>query len=95
MLLAKDWKDYKILDMSNGQKVESWGNIILTRPDPQIVWNEKQNPDVWKKSNAVYHRSNKGGGCWEQKTKTPYESLKKSYDYIKENVHIWRKIKLG
>ena len=71
MLLAKDWKDYKILDMSNGQKVESWGNIILTRPDPQIVWNEKQNPDVWKKSNAVYHRSNKGGGCWEQKTKTP------------------------
>ena len=71
MLLAKDWKDYKILDMSNGQKVESWGNIILTRPDPQIVWNEKQNPDVWKKSNAVYHRSNKGGGCWEQKTKIP------------------------
>jgi 23S rRNA (cytosine1962-C5)-methyltransferase len=67
MKLASNWKDYKILDMSDGMKVESWGNVILTRPDPQIVWNDKQNEKIWNKSHAVYYRSKTGGGYWEYK----------------------------
>ena len=71
MKLADNWKDYKILDMANGQKLESWGGIILSRPDPQIVWSEKQFSKLWDKSNAIYHRSKQGGGSWEYKKNTP------------------------
>ena len=71
MKLADNWKDYKILDMANGQKLESWGGIILSRPDPQIVWSEKQFSKLWGKSNAIYHRSKQGGGSWEYKKNTP------------------------
>lgn len=65
MKIAKDWIDYEILDMANGQKLERWGNYILNRPDPQIIWNEKSYPEEWKNENAKYIRSNKGGGHWE------------------------------
>lgn len=66
MLLASEWKDYELIDASNGQKLERWKNVYLLRPDPQIVWNdgnllEKYNSII----GAVYHRSNKGGGAWE------------------------------
>ena len=71
MRIANDWKDYEILDMASGKKLERWGKYILDRPDPQIVWLEKQNKEIWKKADAVYHRSNKGGGHWETKTKVP------------------------
>ena len=67
MKIANNWTDYKILDMSDGMKVEFWNGVILTRPDPQIVWKSKQNEKVWEKSNAVYHRSKSGGGYWEYK----------------------------
>ena len=65
MRLANDWKDYEILDMANGKKLERWGNYILQRPDPQIVWQDKSFTDKWKNVDAVYHRSKKGGGYWE------------------------------
>ena len=65
MKVAKDWKDYEILDMANGEKLERWGNYILERPDPQIVWQDKTFKDKWKKVDAIYHRSKKGGGYWE------------------------------
>lgn len=65
MRLANNWKDYEILDMANGEKLEKWGNYILERPDPQIVWQDKSFKDKWKKVDAVYHRSKKGGGYWE------------------------------
>ena len=68
MRLAKDWKDYEILDMASGMKLERWGGYILNRPDPQIVWNEKTNKELWKNVNAKYIRSNKGGGHWENIT---------------------------
>ena len=71
MKIAKDWKDYEILDMADGKKLERWGDIILERPDPQIVWKEKTFPDKWKKVNATYHRSKAGGGAWEYKTRIP------------------------
>ena len=48
MKLANNWKDYEILDMANGEKLERWGNVILIRPDPQIIWNKKEHEEKWK-----------------------------------------------
>ena len=62
MIVANDWKDYEIIDMSNGEKLERWGNIVLIRPDPQIIWSEKSHPEEWKSANARYNRSKNGGG---------------------------------
>ena len=71
MRLANEWKDYKILDMADGQKLERWGDVILARPDPQIIWKSKSFPNKWKEINAEYHRSKTGGGAWEFKKKMP------------------------
>ena len=71
MKIANNWKDYKILDMAEGQKLEKWGEIILSRPDPQIIWKEKTYPKKWKEINAVYHRSKTGGGAWKFHKKMP------------------------
>ena len=71
MEIARDWKDYEILDMSNGEKLERWANVILTRPDPQIIWKEKTFPEKWKTANARYSRSNTGGGAWQYNKKMP------------------------
>ena len=71
MNIANSWKDYEILDMASGQKLERWGNIILSRPDPQIIWNNKSFPEKWKKANAKYNRSKTGGGSWEFNNKMP------------------------
>jgi len=69
MIIANDWKDYKIIDMADGQKLERWGNIILSRPDPQIIWTNKSFPEKWKKADAVYSRSKTGGGAWKYNKK--------------------------
>ena len=58
MKLANKWNDYEILDMANGEKLERWGDVILIRPDPQIIWNEKSFPQKWDKVCARYNRSN-------------------------------------
>ena len=71
MIIANNWKDYEILDMANGEKLERWGNITLIRPDPQIIWKEKSYPNKWNKANARYNRSKTGGGSWDYKTKLP------------------------
>ena len=71
MNIAKNWEEYKIIDMAEGQKLEKWGDVILSRPDPQIVWKNKSYPEEWKKVNAVYSRSKTGGGSWEYKNKIP------------------------
>ncbi len=71
MILANNWKDYEILDMANGEKLERWKDIILVRPDPQIIWKNKSFPEKWKNSNAKYNRSNTGGGAWEYQKKMP------------------------
>lgn len=65
MWIAQNWKDYEVIDTSNGEKLERWGNYILLRPDPQIIWNAPHKAKEWKKLNGHYHRSNKGGGEWE------------------------------
>ena len=65
MWLADNWKDYEVLDTSNGEKLERWGNYLLVRPDPQVVWNTPHTNPGWKKKNGHYHRSSKGSGEWE------------------------------
>lgn len=71
MRVADSWKDYELIDCSCGERLERWGNITLIRPDPQVIWKtEKKNP-LWKKADAVYHRSQSGGGQWEIKNKIP------------------------
>lgn len=65
MWIADNWKDYQVLDTSNGEKCERWGDYILVRPDPQVIWNTPHDIPEWKKKNGHYHRSSKGGGEWE------------------------------
>ena len=71
MKVATQWKDYEILDMANGEKLERWKDVILVRPDPQIIWKEPSFPNKWKQVNATYHRSKTGGGAWEYSKKMP------------------------
>lgn len=71
MNLANKWKDYEIIDMANGEKLEKWGNIKLIRPDPQIIWKDKSFPSEWKKADAIYNRSKTGGGSWTYNRKLP------------------------
>ena len=71
MNIANEWKDYEILDMASGEKLERWGNIYLVRPDPQIIWKEKTFPKKWNEANAVYNRSSSGGGGWSYKKRLP------------------------
>lgn len=65
MWIADQWKDYEVLDTSTGEKLERWGDYILVRPDPQVIWKTPHGHTGWKKKNGHYHRSQKGGGEWE------------------------------
>lgn len=81
MLLADEWKDYELIETGDGEKLERWGDVILRRPDPQIIWPVK-NKKAWERADAHYHRSQSGGGQWEYKKKLPkrwtigFENLK-------------------
>lgn len=70
MFLTKGFHDYKILDTGDGMKLEQWGEYILARPDPQVIW-AKQAPHLWDTAHAVYRRSSEGGGKWEFRKKLP------------------------
>ena len=65
MWIANNWKDYEVLDCSHGEKLERWGDYLLVRPDPQVIWDTPKELTGWKKMNGHYHRSSKGGGEWE------------------------------
>lgn len=65
MWIADNWKDYEIIDCSGGEKLERWGDYILLRPDPQVLWNTPKKNPAWHRLNGHYHRSSKGGGEWE------------------------------
>ena len=65
MWIADNWKDYEVLDTSAGEKLERWGDYILVRPDPQVIWDTGHAHAGWKQKNGHYHRSSKGGGEWE------------------------------
>lgn len=81
MKLIEDFKEYEILDMNSGQKLERWGDYTLVRPDPQIIWSEN-NTNLWSNAHAIYERSNTGGGKWTIKKSLPsswiinYQDLK-------------------
>ncbi len=64
MWCADNWKDYELLDTSDGERLERWGNLILVRPDPQIIWKGCADSPLWKKADGVYRRSHTGGGAW-------------------------------
>lgn len=68
---AANWKDYELLDTSAGERLERWGDVILIRPDPQIIWNTPKQLDLWKQAHARYRRSNTGGGAWQVLKKVP------------------------
>ena len=65
MWIADNWKDYEVIDCSCGEKLERWGDYILVRPDPQVIWDTPKSMKGWNKINGHYHRSSKGGGEWE------------------------------
>jgi 23S rRNA (cytosine1962-C5)-methyltransferase len=71
MRYTSKWKDYELLDCSCGERLERWGNVTLIRPDPQVIWKTPKKHPAWKRADAVYHRSNSGGGNWEVKNKIP------------------------
>lgn len=71
MNLSNNWKDYECILTGDKEKLERWGNVILNRPDPQIIWNKDKDNELWNKWDGYYHRSNKGGGSWEFRKKLP------------------------
>ena len=71
MRFTEDFKDYELIDTSDGQRLERWGDVILIRPDPQIMWSHKKTNPAWDNAHAVYHRSSSGGGYWEPLKKVP------------------------
>lgn len=88
MKVVEDFLDYQILDMSLGMKLESWGGKELLRPDPQIIWDNKIHPEYWDKVDAIYHRSNSGGGNWEIKNKKLPESWQIKYKDLVFNIKL-------
>lgn len=71
MRTFENFNDYELIDADSGERLERWGDIILIRPDPQIIWSEGHRDERWKSAHAVYHRSNSGGGYWESLKKVP------------------------
>jgi len=69
--VATNWKDYECIDCGNGEKLERWKDIVLRRPDPQVIWPLETNNSLWKQVDAHYHRSKAGGGHWEYLNKIP------------------------
>lgn len=68
---AANWNDYELLDASDGERLERWGEVILIRPDPQIIWKTPREHPMWKRAHARYLRSNTGGGRWEEYRAVP------------------------
>lgn len=69
-VLSDQWKDYELLSTGDGMKEERWGDYILVRPDPQILWSF-EDKSLWQNADAYYHRNSKGGGTWEYKKNLP------------------------
>lgn len=65
MWIADGWKEYEVIDTSKGEKLERWGDYLLVRPDPQVIWDTPRKNRGWKHMNGHYHRSSRGGGEWE------------------------------
>lgn len=68
---VSSWNDYELIDATNGERLERWGDIILIRPDPQVIWKTPKKNPLWQSAHAIYHRSNTGGGIWQKLKKMP------------------------
>ena len=66
MWTAENWHDYELIDTSDGERLERWGKFLLVRPDPQVIWHGAKVSDKWKRADASYKRSSKGGGAWSE-----------------------------
>lgn len=73
MKIAQDWKDYEVIATGDGEKLERWGDVVLLRPDPQVIWHAKEDLSKYKKLDAHYNRSSTGGGAWNYINKVPDE----------------------
>ena len=82
MRVADKWQDYQLIDCSDGEKLERWGEVILIRPDPQIIWHTPRKSPLWKNAHARYFRSNKGGGEWQIYRKIPKQWSVKYEDLL-------------
>ena len=71
MRVAENWKDYELIDATDGERLERFGDVLLIRPDPQIIWHTPRKDPRWESANARYLRSKTGGGHWEMRRKTP------------------------
>ncbi len=71
MFVANDWKQYELLDTGSGEKLERWGDVVLRRPDPLIIWPLAKETPIWQQADAHYHRSSSGGGQWDMKRQLP------------------------
>lgn len=71
MRIAENWRDYELIDATDGERLERWKNIILIRPDPQIIWHTERKSRLWSSADARYVRSSSGGGAWDVKKKLP------------------------
>lgn len=88
MKIVNDFKEYKLLDMAEGMKLESWNGFKLLRPDPQIIWSTRSYPELWDKIDAIYTRSKEGGGSWEIKNPQLYNSWQIPYQNLTFNLKL-------
>ncbi|MBQ7384416.1 MAG: class I SAM-dependent methyltransferase [Clostridia bacterium] len=76
MWCSENWKDYELLDASDGERLERWGKYILVRPDPQVIWKDVAKHPAWKRADAIYRRSSNGGGGWNKNSLPPNWNIK-------------------
>ncbi len=85
MRIARNWKDYRLIDCTGGEKLELWGKTALIRPDPQIIWKTEKRSPIWDSAHGHYYRSDKGGGQWDFKKTVP-ESWIIGYKDLRFNI---------
>ncbi len=71
MRIVEGFNDYELIDADSGERLERWGDVILIRPDPQVIWETDRKDSRWRSANAIYHRSSSGGGYWEKLKSVP------------------------
>lgn len=85
MRVSDNWKDYELIDCSEGERLERWGKYILIRPDPQVIWSTPKTNGLWYNADARYIRSSSGGGSWDVYKKLP-ETWQIGYGELRFNI---------
>lgn len=71
MRVSDKWLNYELIDTADGERLERWGDVVLIRPDPQIIWKCEGEAPEWMSAHARYIRSSSGGGAWDYRRKLP------------------------